>query len=494
MQGQRIGYRAVVLGAGMAGLLAARALADRYAEVVLVDRDDPPADPAPRRGVPQGRHIHALLAGGQQALEQLLPGLTDELVVAGAARGDLLADTRMYLSGHRLRSVRSGLAFVSVSRPLLEDRVRRRVLARPEVRMVGSCDAVGLVTSADARHVTGARVLRRADGSAPQVLDAALVVDATGRGSRAADWLAGLGHARPPEERVPVDVGYATRTYRLPPDVLDGALGVLLGLSPDHPRGGALARIEGDRWMVSLIGVRGEHPPTDPAGFAAFAASLGFPDITRALEAGEPLDEPVAHRFPANVRRRYDRLRTLPAHFLVLGDAVCCLDPAYGQGMSIAALEAVALRRHLEHRSRVAPRAWYRQVARITAPVWDVTAGADRTFAQVDAAPSRRTRLLAAYVARLHAAAAHDPVLATTVARVSGLVATPTAVVRPPVVARVVRHAVTRNGAGTNHKPQVEVDEVGGGARDVGEIVASRPSRGRPDPRGLAQLRRRAGL
>lgn len=459
MQGQRIGYRAVVLGAGMAGLLAARVLADRYAEVVMVDRDEPPTHAAPRRGVPQGRHIHALIAGGQQALEELFPGLTDELVTAGAAHGDLLADTRIHLNGHRLRRTRSGLAFVSVSRPLLEDRVRRRVLARPEVRMIGSCDAVGLVTSDRGDHVIGARVLRRADSSAPEVLDAALVVDATGRGSRAGDWLADLGYARPEQERVPIDVGYATRTYRLPPDALDGDLGVLQGLAPDHPRGGALSRIEGDRWMVSLIGVRGGHPATDDTGFAAFARSLRSPDIAGAIDAGEPLDEPVAHRFPADVRRRYERLRRLPAHFIAVGDAVCCLNPAYGQGMSVAALEALALRRHLEHRSRVAPHAWYRQVARITAPVWDMTAGTDRTFPSVDTAPSLRIRLLGSYVARLHAAATDDPALATEVARVSGLIDVPSALLRPAVVARVLRHTVRcpsrpSVAAGAPHAPR----------------------------------------
>ena len=444
MHRQRIGYRAVVLGAGMAGLLAARALADHYAEVVILDRDDPPAYAAPRRGVPQGRHIHALVAGGQRALEALVPGVTGELVAAGAAHGDLLADTRIHLSGQRLHRATSGLAFISLSRPVLEDRVRRRVLALPAVRMVGSCDVVGLVTSADGGHVVGARVLRRADGSAPEVVDAALVVDATGRGSRAGDWLAAIGYARPEEERVPVDVGYATRTYHLPPDVLDGHLGVLQGIAPDLPRGGALSRIEGDRWMLSLIGVRGEHPPTDPDGFTAFAASLGAPDIADAISDGVPLDDPVAYRFPADLRRRYDRLRRLPAHFVVFGDGVCCLNPAYGQGMSVAALEALALRRHLEHRSSVDPRAWYQEIARIVRPAWDMTAGADGAFPQVDATPSRRARLLGAYVARVHAAAAHDPGLATTVAGVAGLVEPPSALLRPAVVAKALRHAVVQ--------------------------------------------------
>lgn len=440
---ERIGHRAVVLGASMAGLLAARVLADRFAEVVVVDRDELPPAAAHRRGVPQGRHTHALLAAGQAALEQLLPGLTDELAAAGAPVGDLVHDTRMLMNGHRLRQAPSDLVFVSVSRPLLEDRVRRRVRALPEVRIVERCDAVGLVTSADRRHVTGVRLLRRADGSAPEVLDAGLVVDATGRGSRAPDWLAALGYPPPEEDRVEIDAGYASRSYRLPVDALDGDLGCLHGLAPDHPRGAGLSRLEDDRWLLSLIGVCGDHPPTDPDGFTTWAGLLRHPDIADAIARGEPLDDPRAHRFPASVHRRYDRLDDLPGHFIALGDAVCCLDPAYGQGMTVAALEAVALRHHLARGHTVDPHRWYREVARIVAPAWDIAAGGDLAFPDVPGRQTPPQRLVSAYLARLHAAAADDGMLAHAFGRVLGLVDPPPALLRPAVAARVATHALT---------------------------------------------------
>jgi len=176
----------------MAGLVAARALADAYAQVVVVDRDELPETAMHRRGVPHGRHAHALLARGQQALEELFPGLTAELIAQGVPAGDLLANGRWYVSGHRLRQENIGLVSLSVSRPLLEGYVRARVRALPNVAFLDSCDILGLTATPDGRRVTGARV-RRADGSAGEVLGADLVVDATGRGSRTPIWLEALG-------------------------------------------------------------------------------------------------------------------------------------------------------------------------------------------------------------------------------------------------------------------------------------------------------------
>ena len=236
--GRQIGDRAVVLGASLAGLLAARVLADAYGQVTVIDRDELPELAMHRRGVPQGRHVHALAARGQQALEELFCGLTAELVAHGVPAGDMLADARLYFSGHRLRQAPTGLGLLCASRPVLEGHARARVRALPNVAFLDRCDVVGLAATPDGRRVTGARLLRRADSSAEQVLDADLVVDATGRGSRTPLWLQGLGYPRPETEQVRIGLGYATRTYRLPPDALDGDLAILHGATPEHPRAG----------------------------------------------------------------------------------------------------------------------------------------------------------------------------------------------------------------------------------------------------------------
>jgi 2-polyprenyl-6-methoxyphenol hydroxylase-like FAD-dependent oxidoreductase len=438
--GRQVGDRAVVLGASMAGLLAARVLADSYGQVTVIDRDELPQAPMHRRGVPHGRHLHALAARGQQALEELFGGLTADLVAQGAPAGNLLTDARLCLSGHRLRQADSGLVLLCASRPLLEGHVRVQVRALPNVRLLDRCDAVGLATTPDGGRVTGARVLRRADGSAEELLGADLVVDASGRGSRAPAWLDTLGYSRPAAEQVRIGLGYATRTYRLPPDALGGDLAILAAATPQHPRTGALQSLEGGRWLLTLAGILGDHPPTDPDGFLDFARSLRFPDIYEAVRDAEPLDDPVGFRFPASVRHRYERLPSFPDGFLVTGDAVCSFNPIYGQGMTVAALEALTLRRHLERGAEPRPRRWFRDLARVIDVPWDMSAGGDLAFPGVQGRRTAKTRLANAYLARLHAAAAGDARLATAFIRVAGLVAPPRSLLGPGVILRVLRN------------------------------------------------------
>ena len=435
---RKIGDRAVVLGASIAGLLAARVLADAYEHVTVVDRDELHETPTHRRGVPQGRHIHALAARGQQILEELFPGLTDELVAEGAPVGDMLTDARLYLGGHRLHQARTGLMLLCASRPFLEGHVRARVRALPNVHLLDRCDVVGLAATPDGGRVTGVRVLRRADGSAEEVPAADLVVDASGRGSRTPAWLDALGYPRPERDEVQIGLGYATRTYRLPPDALAGAIAVLAAATPDLPRTGALQRLEGDRWMLTLAGILGDHPPTDPNGFLDFAMSLRFLDIYHAIRDAEPLDDPVGFRFPASVRHRYERQRRFPAGYLAMGDAVCSFNPIYGQGMSVAALEALTLSRHLKRGVEPQPRAWYRDLAALVDVPWAMSAGGDLAFPGV---PGRRTvkiRLLGRYLARLQTAAADDAHLAVAFIRVVGLVAQPQSLLTPGHVVRVM--------------------------------------------------------
>ena len=456
---RRIGDRAVVLGAGVAGLLAARVLADGYGHVTVIDRDELRDAYTHRRGVPHGRHIHALAARGQQVLEELFPGLTAELIADGAPAGDMLTDARIHLSGHRLAPARRGLMLLCASRPFLEGHVRARVRALRNVKILDRCDVVGLATTPDGRRVNGARVLRRADGSAEELLGADLVVDATGRGSRTRTWLEALGHPRPRREEVRIRLGYATRNYRMPPGALDGRLAILDAATPDLPRSGALQRLEGDRWMLTLAGILGDHPPTDTDGFLDFTRSLRFPDIYEAVRDAEPLDEPAVFRFPASVRHGYELLNEFPAGFLAIGDAVCSFNPIYGQGMSVAALEALTLRRHLERGVEPEPRRWFRDIARVVDVPWSMSAGGDLLFRGVPGDRTLKIRLLGYYLSHLHAAAARDPYLATAFIRVAGLVAPPPSLLAPRITFRVLRAGRARRRPPAPTEPTPKPDE-----------------------------------
>lgn len=432
----------------MAGLLAATVLSRAYDTVTVVERDPLPDGPQHRRGVPQARHIHALQASGVQILEELLPGLRGEIVAAGARQGDLLGDIRWAFTGHRLRRTDVGQPLLFCGRPLLEGQVRARVAKLPGVVFADGRDVVGLTTSADRRRVTGVRVADRegaaaagagsGSGSAERVIEADLVVDATGRASRTPRWLEEFGYQPPPVEKITVDVGYVSRGYRIPEDHLRGDRLVLIGPTPGNLRGGGVEAVEGDRHLVTLVGMLGDHPSTEPARFEEFAASLLFPDVIDAVRAGEPLDEPVAFRYPANVRHHYERLRDFPEGLLVLGDAVCAFNPIYGQGMSSAARQARALGRQLSGGGPPDWRRFFRAASAAVDAPWTLATGSDLVFPGVEGRRTLLTRLVNRYVIRLQAAATKDTSLAEAFVRVAALLAPPQSLLRPDRALKVL--------------------------------------------------------
>jgi 2-polyprenyl-6-methoxyphenol hydroxylase-like FAD-dependent oxidoreductase len=432
---ERVGEHAVVLGASMAGSLAARVLTEAYRKVTVIDRDVLPKGGVHRRSVPQGRHLHVLLPRGREALEEFFPGFTAGAVQAGAPTGDGLGTVRVVVSGHRLRQVDVGRLGLFVSRPFLEGQVHARLRALPEVTFVEGSDIVGLMTTADRRRITGVTV--RGPDRHQQQITADLVVDATGRGSRTPIWLREWGYCPPAEDRIDIRLGYATRTLRLRPGAIGNDKFIAIVPTVDNPRTGALGAMEGGRHILTLGGILGDYPPTDPAGFDAFAASLPAPDIAEAIQDAEPLDDPIAFRFPASVRHRYERLRAFPDGLLVIGDAVSSFNPIYGQGMTVAAQQALALRRLLARTPQPAPRHYFRLIAKTINPPWDIAVGADLAFPDVPGTRTAKTRLVNAYLSYLLAAAAHDATLSVAFARVQGLIDRPEGLLRPDRVLRV---------------------------------------------------------
>ena len=438
MKNTTIGDHAVVLGASMAGLLAARVLADAYARVTVIERDILPSDLADRRGVPQGRHLHGLHAHGRQLLDELFPGFSGYAVQAGAVTADTLGNCRLHVSGQRLRQIDIGLPLLAASRPFLEGQVRQRVKALPSVRFMEGCDAIGLVTDSDQRRVTGVRVTHREVGATEQTMPADLVIDATGRGSRTPMWLKQLGYPQPEADRVEIGLGYSSRRYRLRPGALGDDVAIFTIPTPGSPRAGGVRPLENGQHMVTLTGILGDHPPLDPAGFDAFAATMCFPDIAEALVGATPLDDPVPYRFPVSVRHRYERLRRFPAGLLVIGDAVCSFNPIYGQGMTVAAMEAATLRDLLHNGSPPAPRQYFRRIARIIDTPWEIAVGADLTFPGVPGQRTIKVRMINAYLPRLHAAATTDSSLGRAFVRVMGMVDRPEGLMRPDRALRVL--------------------------------------------------------
>jgi 2-polyprenyl-6-methoxyphenol hydroxylase-like FAD-dependent oxidoreductase len=449
-----LGDRAIVLGGGIGGLLAATVLAEAFAEVLVIDRDRLTGTSGPRRGVPHGRHAHALLARGQQILLELFPGIDAEMSAAGVPVGDLAGDLRWYFNGRRLRPARSGLLSVSSTRPVLEAIVRGRVNALPNVRFVERTIIRALTGTPDHSRVTGVRVVNEEGPGTEETLEADLVIDATGRGSRTPAWLAEMGYDRPAEERVKVDLAYTTRHYKLRDDPYGSDLSINPVASPANPRGAFFPKLHDGSSMLSLTGILGDHPPADPEGFLAFARSVAAPEIYEAIKDAEPLDDPVTFHFPASVRRRYEHLRRFPDRLLAIGDAVCSFNPVYGQGMTVAALEAVVLRQHLRGRSALQAPRFFRDIAPFINNPWEISAGADLGFPGVEGRKTIKVRMGNAYISRLHAAASVDERMTEAFFRVAGLVDPPTALMRPSVMLRVFRGAKqAAAGAGAERAP-----------------------------------------
>jgi pimeloyl-ACP methyl ester carboxylesterase/2-polyprenyl-6-methoxyphenol hydroxylase-like FAD-dependent oxidoreductase len=437
---RQIGEHAVVIGASVAGLLAARSLTEAYERVTIVDRDALTADLEPRKAVPQGHHPHALLPYGQHCLDALLPGFSSELVAAGAPSCAALEEMRFVIGGHQLARASRGSDAILAGRPFIEGHVRDRVRGLPGVTLIDRCDALGLTTSPDGERVTGVRILRRADGSAEETLAADLVVAATGRAARIPAWLAALGFPSPPEERLRVDVTYASRRLSLPADPLDGDKLVLIGARPALPRTLFLFAQEGGRWILGLGGYGPRHrPPSDPEGFAAFAATVAPPDVLEAIEAAESVGEIATHRFPTSVRRRYDHLRNFPAGLLVTGDAICSFNPTYGQGMTVAAAEAIALRGCLQRGGRDLARRFFSATKAAIDDAWDLSVGADLALPEVEGRRSVRVRAINAYLRRLRATSEHDVAVAAAFSAVIGMLERPAHVLRPAIAVRVAR-------------------------------------------------------
>ncbi len=434
----RHGHHAVVLGASMAGLVHAVPLAERFDRVTLVDRDRLPDRPETRRRVPQGHHIHLLVPGGLARLEDLLPGVIDDLSSRGAHVIEA-PEWRFHMGGGRLDLAGADFRITGATRPLIEDVVRDRVRALDGVEVLDGWAARELTATDDRSRVTGVRLRSEADPTQERTLSADLVVDTTGRGSRSPRWLAELGYTPPAEERLNVGVHYTTRLFRRAPADLDGCRNVLVDVPPNGRRGGVALAVEDGRWLVTLIGMLGERPPADLGGFTDYAASLWNRDLYDVVEGAAPVGNATQAAFPSFSRHRYDRLRRLPERYLVAGDAVCSFDPRFGQGMTVAIFEALELSRVLDAHGldriglRVLKAAqWAVQDA------WDLATGSDLANPRVEGPRPSSWRFTNAYMQRLLPVAHRDPVVAAAFIRVIGMLARPPELMRPHVLWRVL--------------------------------------------------------
>ena len=453
---------AVVVGASMAGLVAARALVNHFEHVTIVERDVLPDGPVIRAGVPQARHVHVLLLRGAGLLEELFPGLDAELTAAGAPLIDWTTDARLFNFGSWKQHFPSGLTTHQASRELLEWTIRGRILAYPGVRFVDQTDVTGLVIDERGR-ASGVRVRPRSRPTDPdaangaddedKILAADLVVSAAGREGRGSQWLAALGYPEPPVTRVNSHLGYATRSYQ-PPDVFTAEWKALIvAATPPASRGAVLMPLEGGRWIVTLAGSAGDYPPTDEPGFLAFLRSLPTPMLADALEGATPTSGIVGYRRTENMLHDYAKLDRYVEGFVSLGDAVCALNPVYGQGMTVSAHAATLLDGCLRERPDSADgdmtglaRRFHRRLAKVIADPWLLATGEDLRYPETTGAePTLAMRITRPYLDQVMMLSRDDRAAYRTVVEVLHLLKPPRSLFRPGILARVLPRLVRRS-------------------------------------------------
>ena len=362
-----------MIGGSIAGLCAARVLADFYDHVSVYERDDLPELPANRTAVPQGRHVHLLMARGAQELERLFPGLLDDMVAAGVPilenRPDCIhfgAAGHVLGTGHTLRD--EFTAYVP-SRPHLEWQIRKMVTALPdvEIQQIGVTEPHYDPTMC---RVTGVLL---EDGGA---VGADLVVDATGRAARLPAWLQQWGFPRPQEDSVDVGIAYASQQVRIPDGLIQEKV-IVAGASREQPLGLGMLFYEDGVWTITTFGVARVPPPHDFAGMCALADEILPGHVSAAMRAGDPLGEIAFHKYPASKWRRYDKLESFPAGIVPFGDAVASFNPTFGQGMTMTSIQAGNLRAALQSGDHDLTSRLAKATAKTTYPVWTMNAIGD---------------------------------------------------------------------------------------------------------------------
>lgn len=456
---------AIVIGGSVAGLLAARVLTDHFTRVTIIERDRLPENPEFRKGAPQARHAHALLGRGQAIMEQLFPGMIQELRAKGGVTMNMGHDFALYIQGAWCRPFTSAIVNTGASRPLLEYILYHRLATHPQVQLLIEQEVLGLGIDASGKRVTGVHLRERGEGTHRETfLPADLVVDASGRDSHTPTWLAQLGFPTPAETTVNAFPGYATRIYRQPANFSAKWKGLyLMPMAPTHTRGGVILPMEADaqgpRWQVTLIGMAKDYPPTDEAGFLEFARTMPSLRLYDAIKDAEPLTAPYGYRRAENRLRYYEKLPRYLEGLLVCGDAVYALNPVYGQGMTVAALGSLVLDDCLKAHYKRAPQGeiaglaqqFQKKLAAVIAAPWQLATGQDLGWSTTEGGqqPTAVTRLIQRYFRQVLSVLPHNTVVAEAFFHVQNMIKPPSSLFAPGILWQVWRTRPLSRQAGT---------------------------------------------
>jgi flavin-dependent dehydrogenase len=341
-EGNYLGERAIVIGAGLGGLSAARALSDRFRQVVILDRDELPNGATPRPGVPQGKQPHGLLCGGLEALGQLFPGFGNELSQAGGVPIYPGFDFLYEIPGQDpWPRIKFGQQTYAMSRPLIELTLRRQVEHLTNVKVQDGCRVLNIVGESNAGAATGI-CYRTSDGNL-ETLQSDLIIDASGNGSLTLEFLKATGRRAPEETSIGVNTRYASAVFDRA-DIRDNyKIAYTLPNAPEESRGGLILPSENGIYEVVLIGRGDDIPPINDSGFRRYAREIWSPTVYAGIKNAKRLTEITSYSFTESRWRHFAQVPDFPRGLLPIGDAICRFNPVHGQGMSVAAKEASLL-------------------------------------------------------------------------------------------------------------------------------------------------------
>lgn len=442
-----MGSHALVIGSSVAGMLAAWVLSKHFERVTIIERDQLPDIAEFRNGVPQARHIHVLLAKGYQVFAELFPGFEADFRDMGVANIEIGWNTAGRTAGGWTKRVHSGDFTSPVRRVTVDWYLHQRLKQCDNIDFRFQTDVQAYVLSQDGRRITGVEVSSRAQ-HLTETISAELVVDASGRSSKTAEYLAALGYPTPQQSVVNAYLGYATRWYKLPPGQrFDWQIMLIGPIANAEPlSGGGAELVEDGRLVVTLIGANKNYPPTDEAGFMAFMQSLPSLVLYESVKDLEP-DSPIyGYRRTENIWNHYERLARVPEALLVIGDAYCCFNPVYGQGMTVAAMEAQKLDALLRQRAgnlSGLSQQWFAALAQIIRNPWLLATGEDLRYPGTDGErPGFPARLVQKYIDLVVKTLPFDSDIGIAMSRVIQMQAPPGSLFHPGIMFKVLGYTL----------------------------------------------------
>ncbi len=441
---------AVVIGGSISGLLVARVLADQFESVTLIERGKEPTAPKVRKQVPQGYHAHLLLKSGELYLQDLFPDLVTEMKAEGSVTVDSSADLSWFHHGCWKIKYHSHLRVLTQSRPFLEWHIHRQVSDLDNVIFRYETRAKQFITTSDKTKIIGVELHNRHTNKASENLDTDLLVDASGFGTQTPKLLQELGYTAPKETSVHIGLNYTSYVYECTTSNHDWKSLIIYPRAPQQNRGGCLLTIENNRYLLTLVSYLDDEKPRNYTEFLDFAKSLPHPEIYNFIKNLTPISDLSSYYIPKTVRRHYEKLDNFPDGLVVMGDANCRFDPIFGQGMSVAAKEAIDLGRMLAARAkRQSPpnvnglsKPFHQQVARIISTPWLLAITEAYRYPQIEGRRPFGMKFLHAYTALIFALSSTDKQVHESFMNVLHLLKEPIALFKPSILWKVLLYKI----------------------------------------------------